>query len=90
MTNITGPGVLHATNPGWGPSHYDDLLLPNGKRVGETESGELYRTFDRLKVPGFDHHLGRIAAIEKFAAEVARVAQKGADEAVARWFKEHA
>jgi hypothetical protein len=86
MAKIT-PGVTFANDPGWQKSLHDDLRLPSGARVGDVDSGPLYSEFDRLKIPGFRHTLGRLDAIEAYAKHLAAIAKAGADQAVADYLR---
>jgi hypothetical protein len=79
---------VFGTAPGFAKSNHDHLPLPGGKTVGATDDSELYRALDKL-VPNFKHTLGRLAALDLYAAEVARVQAEGAKRAVAEWFKEN-
>ena len=65
------------------------LQLPDGRRVVDVDGGELYREFDRLKVAGFNHTLGRQTAIEKYAAHLGAVAKAGADAAIADYLQKN-
>ena len=95
MLKIT-PGDIADTNPGapsrsqgprWPATPHDDLKLPDGRRVGDCPSHSLASEFDRLKIEGFNHTLGRLSAIELYAATIAAVAKAGADAAVAEWLE---
>jgi len=73
----------------WSPTIYDHLPLPNGRRVGETDSSTLYTLFDKLGVAAFHHRLGRTAAIECYAAHLRAVGNAGSDSAIQTYLKEH-
>jgi hypothetical protein len=82
------PGAPHrSTGPKWSPTPNDGLLLPSGKTVGAADSETLRSEFSRLSVPGFNHSLGRNAAIELYANHLAAIGKAGADAAVAAWLQ---
>ena len=87
ITSLSPPGYTRGDNPGHSPTMHDHLPGPNGKKVGQTSSEELYRFFDKLKIEGFNHSLGRQFAVEKYAAHIAKVANLGADAAVADFIR---
>lgn len=62
----------------------DALRLPSGQKVSEVEMGPLYGELGRL-VPGFSHNLGRVAAIEKYAAHLQAIHDEAGRAAVAAW-----
>ena len=68
---------------------HNSLRLPDGRRVVDVDSGALYREFDRLKVAGFNHTLGRQTAIEKYAAHLGAIAKAGADAAIADYLQKN-
>ncbi len=63
---------------------HDDLLLPNGKRVGDVGT-ELPAMLIALKVPGASHSAGRAANVESYAKHIATIREAAADTAVASW-----
>jgi hypothetical protein len=82
------PAAPHS-GPNWPATLHDDLRLPDDRRIGDVDGAELYRWFDKLKIEGFSHSLGRLSAIEKYAAVIAAVAKAGADAAVTEWLQKN-
>jgi hypothetical protein len=67
----------------WPPTPHDGLKLPDGRSLGTVDNETVRREFDRLKIPGFNHSLGRLAAIELYAKHLAAIGKAGADAAIA-------
>ncbi len=70
----------HAKTP------HDNLLLPDGRKVGTVK--DITPVLVKLGIPGASHDNGRLANIEAYAAELARVGEEGYRLAVARWLAE--
>jgi hypothetical protein len=67
---------------------HESMLLPDGRRIRDVKTHELFREFDRLQVPNFSHTMSRSAAILAFAEFIEPVyrlaGQKAVDEFLAR------
>jgi hypothetical protein len=75
--------------PAWPATPYDGLKLTDGRSLGTVAGAELYREFDRLQIPGFNHSLGRLAAIDLYAKHLAAIGRTGADAAIAEYLQKN-
>ncbi len=64
---------------------FNSLRLPGGKTVGEVSEGELYRLFEAMGIPNFNHRNSRNANLEAYEKFLDEIAQAGADAAVAHF-----
>jgi hypothetical protein len=66
---------------------HESMLLPDGRRLGDVRTPELFREFDRLKVPNFAHTMSRSAAILAFVEYVEPIRREAGEKAVAEWLE---
>lgn len=64
---------------------YDHLVLPDGRKIGQIEDGDLCRTLQGLAVPGVSPENGRATNVNAFAAHVERIRAEGATAAMNNW-----
>jgi hypothetical protein len=62
-----------------------ELTLPDLRPLSAVGHGELYGEFDRLKIRGFVHQLGRTDAIAKYASHLQAIHDEAGRAAVAAW-----
>lgn len=61
---------------------HDHLPLPDGRKIGEVKSAELFRLFAALGVPGVAAENGREANVNCFAAHLERIRFEAATAAM--------
>ena len=89
MANFGLLGAGAPLNESTSRTPHDELLLPNGKRVGDVGT-ELPAMLIALKIPGASHSAGRAANIEAYAAHIHAIREAAADTAVASWLAKKA
>jgi hypothetical protein len=99
MPNIVSTATLVADhiNPGassknsgptWSRGLHDDLSLPNGSVIGQTDNETLRQIFAGLGIPDA-HTLGRDRLVERYVAMLKKVHNDAGNAAVTAWLKAH-
>jgi hypothetical protein len=86
---ITG-SLTGQTTVGHASALHSQLKLPDGRCVGDVDSGSLYAEFHRLQISGFRQTLGRVDAIDCYARHLEAIARQAGQVAVNNWLKERA
>jgi hypothetical protein len=66
---------------------HEDLKLPDGRRLGDVKTHELASAFDKLRIPGFHHTMGRSEAILTYAEFVRPIYEAAGEKAVREWLE---
>lgn len=82
---IKTDGVAFAPTNSITKTRYDVLELPDGRKLGQIEDGELCRTLQGLKIPGVDPTNGRATNAGAYAVHLDRIRVEGATAAVNAW-----
>lgn len=80
-------GAAASLRPSHAKTRFDDLLLPDGQRVGDVKY--VTPVLLALCIPGVTSAAGRERNIECYAAFLDDIRSAGADAAVAQWLAEH-
>jgi hypothetical protein len=85
-TSHENPGK-HISGPTWSPGLYDHLLLPDGRRLGDTDTDQLRPILSKLGVKD-SHTRPRPEISHDYAVLLERVHNEAGDRAVATFLEE--
>jgi hypothetical protein len=85
----TNPGSSKkGSGPTWARGQHDDLSLPNGSVIGQTDNETLRQIFAGLGIPAA-HTLGRDRLVECYVAMLKKVHNDAGNAAVTAWLNAH-
>jgi hypothetical protein len=84
LGDTAGADMAPITSFGTSP-WMNDLRIPDGRKIGDLEHGEVYAVLGSLGIDGFSHNLGRIDAIPKYADHLQSIHDEAGRAAVTAW-----
>jgi hypothetical protein len=83
-TNPGAPG--RGSGPSWPPGLHDDLKLPSGRTIGETDTDSLRHEFARLGVAEAQT-AGRHILCQRYAELLAAIGEAASEKAIAEFLE---
>lgn len=64
------------------PEYYEQIRLPGGKLVRDTNPSDLYAMLEKLNLPGFSHNMGRNTLLDLYEQHIEAIGKAAAEKAV--------